>query len=610
MKKILIAFITLLNFSGDLLAQENTTRQMLTPWSGKLDKEKPLNNYPRPSLVRAGWENLNGRWDYAITRQSNGIPNRWHGEIIVPFPVESYLSDVKKSVGKDSLLWYKRTFTVDRENSGKKILLHFGASDWRTEVYINNRKVGRHEGGYTEFTFDISPYLKGGKEELMVSVWDPTDDGRQARGKQVKKPGGIYYTPVTGIWQTVWLEIVPETYVESYRIKTDIDQSIVTINPVVLNAQNRDSLMLTILDGAKEILNRKFTANMEMTFNLPGAKLWSPDAPNLYNFQLRVLRNEKTLDRIDGYFGMRKIEVTKDEKGVDRLFLNNKAVFQYGPLDQGYWPDGIYTAPTEEALVSDIMMMKESGFNMVRKHVKVEPARWYYHCDKLGLIVWQDMPSGYGEIVPVKDHDQSVNGSWLDKNYKDVDRDSISELSFRKEWSSIISQLYNHPSICVWVPFNESWGQFKTNEILKWTKTLDPTRIVDGPSGWIDRGEGETRDYHLYGDRLKGIPLEKDRALVIGEFGGLGYAVPNHIYSSNAWSYKGFKNSKELGIAYKKLIDKIEILKNQGFSGAVYTQLTDVETEINGLITYDRQKIKIPVSNLKKLHNRLIRKDK
>lgn len=611
MKKTLIVFIILLNFSGYLMAQGNKNQQMLTQWSDKLDKEMPLNDYPRPNLIREGWENLNGQWDYAITPINKGIPGSWNGKIVVPFPVESYLSGVQKTVGKDSLLWYKRTFSVNKELVGKKVLLHFGAVDWRTEVYINKKKVGTHEGGFTAFTFDISSYLNAGTEnELILSVWDPTDDGKQGRGKQVKKPGGIYYTPVTGIWQTVWLEIVPETYVESYRVKTDIDQSVVTISPVVSNAKNSDLLTLKILKGKKQVLKKQFAANEEISFKLPNAKLWSPDSPELYTFQLNVVRNKKTLDKIEGYFGMRKIEVAKDEKGIDRLFLNNEEVFQYGPLDQGYWPDGIYTAPTEEALVSDIIMMKEAGFNMVRKHVKVEPARWYYHCDKIGLIVWQDMPSGYAEIVPVKDHDYSIDGDWMDKNYKDIERSSTSEAEFRKEWQTIISQLYNYPSICMWVPFNESWGQFKTNEILKWTKELDPTRLVDGPSGWIDRGEGETRDYHLYGDRLIELPLENNRALVIGEFGGLGYAVPNHIYSKDAWSYQGFKNGEELEIAYEKLIDKIEALKNYGFSAAVYTQLTDVETEINGLITYDRQKIKIPVSNLKKLHHRLLKKTK
>lgn len=607
MKKALIVLLVLLSQAHHLLSQEATKPAVMkTPWTEKVDKNLPLNDYPRPIMERNNWQNLNGQWDFAILPRSESAPERWDGKILVPFPVESFLSGVQKRVGVDNNLWYKRSFTVSNKEKDERVILHFGAIDYESHIFLNGKEIHMNRGGYNGFSIDITPYLKGGNEELVVKVWDPTDEGEQSRGKQVKKPGGIYYTPVTGIWQSVWYEIVPNTYFESYKLTTDIEASTIQINPVLYNGYDTDKITIKVLLDNTIIAEKIFGLTEAITLNIPGAKLWSPDSPILYDLQMTVQREGKVVDEVKGYFGMRKIEMKKDEKGVHRMFLNNKAVFQYGPLDQGYWPDGIYTAPTEEALLFDIQTMKEMGFNMVRKHVKVEPERWYYHCDRVGLIVWQDMPSGFGEIVPVKDHDYSTEGDWLDINYKDVERTYQSEKDFRTELSRMIDQLYNYPSICVWVPFNESWGQFKTNEILDWTKTLDPSRLVDGPSGWIDRNGGEMRDYHLYGDRLsKSFPLEDKRALVIGEFGGLGYSVKEHLYSSEAWSYQGFKNSKELEKAYEKLIDQVLVLKSQGFSAAVYTQLTDVETEINGLMTYDRQVIKIPSKRLKKINEKL-----
>jgi len=581
-------------------------QRLTTPWTNDVNHEQPLPEYPRPALVRDQWENLNGQWDYCIQPIEQEQPTTWEGKITVPYPVESALSGVERRVGKDSVLWYHHTFSVGKTPAGIRRILHFGASDWRTEVFLNGQHIGTHEGGYTHFSFDITPFLQGDEETLIVKVWDPTDDGKQARGKQVKKPGGIYYTPVTGIWQTVWTEEVPETHIAAYQVETDIDQKQVSIRPELIQAVAGDRLQLQVSFDGKAVLDSVFSNQEVLQFPVRQAKLWSPDTPSLYDFKLTLVRNEQTIDEIKGYFGMRKIEVAPDEQGVYRIFLNHQALFQYGPLDQGYWPDGIYTAPTEAALLWDIQTMKKMGFNMVRKHVKVEPQRWYYHCDRLGLIVWQDMPSGYGEIVPVKDHDHSIDSNWLAQHYPDVQRTEEEEALFRKEWAAIIHQLINHPSIGVWVPFNESWGQFKTNELLAWTKTLDPSRIVDGPSGWIDRGAGEMRDYHLYGDRLKALPLEKNRALVIGEFGGLGYAIANHTYAQDAWSYQAFKHASDLQEAYAGLIAKISDLKHHGFAATIYTQLTDVETEINGLITYDRKQVKIATDTLRQLHEQLI----
>jgi hypothetical protein len=602
MKKTLLTLILLTLSFGSLTAQE---KPILTQWSASVNKELPLNEYPRPQMKRSNWKNLNGQWDYSIKSLEAKKPTAWDGKITVPFPIESYLSGVQKRVGATNSLWYKRFFTVDKKDS-ERVILHFGAVDYESEIYLNGKKISYHKGGYTSFDIDITPYLTGSNEELVVKVIDPTDDGTQARGKQVKNPKGIYYTPVTGIWQTVWYEVVSSTYIKSYKVIADITNETIKITPELYNAQANDQLQVEIVLEGKSIHTKKVDMTTDMTVNIPNPQLWSPDSPKLYDFVLSIIRNNDKIDSVEGYFGMREIKMAKDNTGKNRIYFNGKALFQYGPLDQGYWPDGIYTAPTDEALQSDIIAMKGMGFNMVRKHVKVEPNRWYYHCDRLGLIVWQDMPSGFGEIVPVKDHDFSTEGDWLDKNYKDVERTFDSEKDFRKEWKDIINQLYNHPSICVWVPFNESWGQFKTNEILDWTKSLDSTRIVDGPSGWIDRNGGEARDYHLYNDRLnESLPLEEHRALVIGEFGGLGYAVKDHLFSKDVWSYQGYKNSKELETEYRKLINRVILLKKQGFSAAVYTQLTDVETEINGLITYDRKVIKVPTKNLNKIHKAL-----
>ena len=577
-----------------------------TTWAKQVTPDKVLPEYPRPQMTRKSWVNLNGLWEFALLPSNAPAPAEFSKKILVPFPVESSLSGVKQKPSANDLLWYRRTFSVGKLSPDQRVLLHFGAVDWDTRVFVNGKEVCQHRGGYQAFSFDVTPYLNGGNEELMVRVWDPTDDGEQPRGKQVKNPGGIYYTSVSGIWQTVWYEVVPASHVQSYQVTTDVDAGTVTINPSIYNAAASDRLKIKISFHQKKVVEQEFALTDVVKLRLPEAKLWSPDSPNLYDLEISLVRKGKTVDEVKGYFGMRQIQLAKDDQGVLRMFLNHQPLFQYGPLDQGFWPDGIYTAPTEAALLSDIQAMKAMGFNMVRKHVKVEPERWYYHCDRLGLIVWQDMPSGFGEIVPVKDHGHSLEGNWLAEHYQDVQRSYQSEHDFRVELSEIISQLQAHPSICVWVPFNESWGQFKTDEILAWVKQLDPTRLVDGPSGWIDRGSGDLHDYHLYGDRLSQyLSPEAARAIVIGEFGGLGYPVESHLYSSDSWSYQGFKSPKELEAGYAKLVARVAEMRDQGFSAAVYTQLTDVETEINGLLTYDRQVSKIPAAALQQIHAQL-----
>ncbi len=586
---------------------------MQTAWAKQVKAGKVLPEYPRPQMTRKSWGNLNGKWDYAIAPTNAAAPATFAGQILVPFPIESGLSGVQKRVTAGDALWYQRTFSVGKLKSDQRVLLHFGAADWATTVMVNGQEVGRHQGGYAAFSFDVTPFLKGGREVLTVRVWDPTNDGDQPRGKQVKNPRGIYYTPVSGLWQTVWYEVVSATHVQSYQIATDIDAGTVTVVPAIEGAVTGDTLKVKVSFQKKPVTaleiplaDAKVQATTRVTLRVPAAKLWSPDSPNLYDLQLTIVRQGKTVDEVGGYFGMRKIEVAKDARGTLRMLLNHQPVFQYGPLDQGFWPDGIYTAPTDAALLSDVKAMKAMGFNMVRKHVKVEPDRWYYYCDQQGLIVWQDMPSGFGEIVPVRDHNHSIEGSWLAEHYPDVQRSAASEQQFRAELSEMVRQLQTHHSICVWVPFNESWGQFKTDEILSWVKQLDPTRLVDGPSGWIDRGSGEMHDYHLYDARLdQSFPLETNRALVIGEFGGLGYPVQGHLYSTKSWSYKGSKTPEELAAAYGQLIGRVQQLRDRGFSAAVYTQLTDVETEINGLLTYDRAVFKLPAATLKQIHAQL-----
>ncbi len=585
---------------------------LMTRWAKDVSPENVLPEYPRPQMVRdaESWTNLNGLWDYAIRDKDAGRPKGeedWQGKILVPFCVESALSGVGKKVGPDKRLWYRRWVSRDEIAGAGRLLLHFGACDWETVVYVNGIKAGEHRGGYDPFTIDITEQFattKSDRDEIVVAVWDPTDASHQPRGKQVQRPGGIFYTSVTGIWQTVWLERVPDLRIESVRVTPDIDEDQATIDIeswspgigkteleiVLIDGDERKPLggakskrMTT--PGRQERALGKFSA---MTGGFK--KRWSPDAPFLYGLEITLKHEGKVVDRVSTYFGMRKIEVKKDEGGVNRLFLNNNPLFQYGPLDQGWWPDGLYTAPTDEALKWDIEMTKRLGFNMCRKHVKVEPARWYYWCDKLGLLVWQDMPNGDRHIGSAD---------------PDIERSAESEEIYRREWKEIVGALRHHPSIVAWVPFNEGWGQFKTNEILAWTKELDPTRIVDGPSGWTDRGAGEMHDMHAYpGPSM--FAVEAKRASVLGEFGGLGLPLEGHLWQSkDNWGYRTYENKDELYRNYALLIRKLRPLIGKGLAAAVYTQTTDVEGEVNGLITYDREVVKLDVERVAALHQRL-----
>ncbi|MDD4604790.1 MAG: glycoside hydrolase family 2 TIM barrel-domain containing protein, partial [Dysgonamonadaceae bacterium] len=447
-----------------------------TKWASQIDVNNVLPEYPRPIMERAEWQNLNGLWNYAILPAGQQVPSNFDGEILVPFAVESSLSGVQKMLGKENELWYQRKFTVPSKWRNNKVLLHFGAVDWKADVWVNDVKVGQHTGGYAPFSFDITPTLKnGGANKLVVKVWDPTDEGFQPRGKQVNKPEGIWYTPVSGIWQTVWIEPVPDHYIENIKITPDIDSKILQVETFVNIKNSTDKVVVKVKDGNRIVATAQSINNVPVEVPMPeDMRLWSPDDPFLYSVEIELRNNDKQIDKVGSYTAMRKYSMKRDDKGIVRLQLNNKDLFQFGPLDQGWWPDGLYTAPTDEALLYDVQKTKDLGFNMIRKHVKVEPARWYMHCDQLGMIVWQDMPNG------------DRGPEWQMRNYfTGVERlrSQESEDNFRKEWKEVIDYLYSYPSIAVWVPFNEAWGQFKTKEISDWTKNYDPTRLVNPASG-------------------------------------------------------------------------------------------------------------------------------
>jgi beta-galactosidase/beta-glucuronidase len=474
--------------------------------------------------------------------------------------------------------------------------------DWLCSVYVNGQKVITHQGGYDPFSIDITAFLKKGtQQDIAVSVWDPSDEGPQPRGKQVKKPNGIWYTPVTGIWQTVWLEAVPKTYIIGTKQTPDIDQNTVSIETKLANAQTGDLVKVVALDGTTKLTEQSVTAGEALKLAISNPKLWSPENPFLYNLTISVLRNGKVVDEATSYFAMRKMSMGKDASGVQRMLLNNRFVFQYGPLDQGWWPDGLYTAPSDEALKFDVVQTKEMGFNMIRKHVKVEPARWYYHCDQLGMLVWQDMPSG--DLGARWENRPGIEGIGYD-----MERSAASEKIYRTEWTAIMESLHNFPSIVVWVPFNEAWGQFKTAEIVNWTMKKDPSRLVNTASGGNFHLAGHIIDLHNYPNpAMPRTDLFGEKyVLVLGEFGGLGLPLEGHTWQDkNNWGYRSYKNQEDLLKNYSELIDKIPALIKKGLSAAVYTQTTDVEVECNGILTYDRKVFKMPVAALKQVHNQL-----
>jgi beta-galactosidase/beta-glucuronidase len=566
--------------------------KIMTTWGENLDPSNVHPEYPRPQLVRSEWMNFNGFWQLEVADRGTSENSVYSGPILVPFAVESALSGVGVTVGKEREMTYTRTFKVPRKWRGQRVMLNFGAVDWQADVFVNDVEVGSHTGGYTPFSFDVTDALKSGENTLTVKVWDPTDDSTQPRGKQTNNPGGIWYTPVSGIWQTVWMEPVPASHIAGLRITPDIDANHLVVNASVTG---KSSVKVEVLDGGKIVATLEGAGGTDLVIPMPAdVKLWSPDSPFLYT--LKVSSGD---DAVESYAAMRKFSRKQDAAGVWRMQLNNKDLFQFGPLDQGWWPDGLYTAPSDEALVYDIITTKELGFNMIRKHVKVEPARWYWHCDQLGMIVWQDMPSG-GEYPGWQAH------SWFEG--RDGRRSEASEANYRKEWREIMDALYSFPCIGVWVPFNEAWGQFKTPEIAKWTQEYDPTRLTNAASGGnFFKSCGDILDLHNYPDPAMYI-YDPTVVNALGEYGGIGYVVKEHIWEPDRnWGYVQFDSSKAVTDKYVEYAEKLLDFVPQGFSAGVYTQTTDVEIEVNGLLTYDRKVMKVEKERVREVNQRLCR---
>lgn len=586
LKKLLTLFFFLF-LSSFLLAQKWQPKKapLMTRFAKDVNPDKVLPEYPRPQMVRNKWLNLNGLWQYQPgTSETESLPEgNLSSHILVPFPVESALSGVMEHHER---LWYKRTFTIPKDWKGERVLVHFGAVDFESEVFINGKSVGVHKGGYDPFSYDITDNLtRSGTQQIAVRVYDPTDKGGFPRGKQSLHPGGIMYTPTTGIWQTVWLEPVPENYISDIKIVPDVDKSVLKLT-VNTNGHEQANVDVKIEDGKKVITTKSGMANNEIVIPIPNEKLWSPDHPFLYNLSVTLKKDDKNTDDVAGYFGMRKISIEQDG-GYKKMFLNNKFVFEIGPLDQGFWPDGIYTAPTDKAIKNDLEMMKKFCFNMVRKHIKVEPYRWYYWADKLGLMVWQDMPSA---------------------NSYTRDTPPVDTAEYESELKRMVETHWNSPCIIMWDLFNEGQGQNNTVHLANMVRELDPSRLINQASGGAFFSVGDLLDIHSY--PAPACPSSTTQALACGEYGGIGYQIKDHTWSKG-FGYVMVHNQKAYDSLYNQFANDLVVFKtNNGLSAAVYTQITDVETELNGLLTYDRAVVKgnlqkIRQSNLNIIHKKL-----
>lgn len=568
---------------------------LTTPWGERLDENRILIEYPRPQMRRDSYLNLNGRWEYAIT-DSDEPPRCWDGTILVPFSPESALSGVGRTLRPGQTLWYRREVTVPQGFIPRdgRLLLHFGAVDQEAAVYLNGVLLGRHMGGYNAFTLDATDAL-GPTNTLVVRVHDDTDAGFHSRGKQKTRRGGIWYTPQSGIWQTVWMEAVPRRYIEGLHIVPLFDRSAVEVTVRCAQPLQCEATV----DGRTV----PFTSGEAARIPMPDFRAWSPEDPYLYD--LSVTLGE---DRVESYFGMRKVEVRADRGGVKRLFLNGEPYFHSGLLDQGYWPDGLYTAPSDEALIFDIQTAKSMGFNMLRKHIKVEPMRWYYHCDRLGMLVWQDMPSGGGKYRFSTITLPLVTGIHRrDNRYRAFARTSSQgRAEYMDELEEMVLQLFNAPSVALWVPFNEGWGQFDSTFVMERLRLLDPTRPVDPASGWHDQGAGDLRSLHVYFKPFRFRRDRRGRALALSEFGGYNLRVDGHCFNQKDYGYRRLPDAAALWRDFARLYER-EVLPAvpRGLCAAVYTQLSDVEDELNGLMTYDRRVVKLDADDVRELNERL-----
>ena len=593
-------------------------KQLYTRWGREMDPEHVLSEYPRPLLVRENYTNLNGYWEYGFTEEYRE-PEKYQGKILVPFSPESVLSGVSRQLKPEEYLWYRRSFRLEgwKEKNDRRLLLHFGAVDQSCVVLINGRRAARHTGGYLPFSADITKLVTDGENELVVSVKDLTETSWHARGKQRLKRGGMFYTAQSGIWQTVWMEEVPEQYIKDVSTETDIEKGIVTVTveadedrPVEIRIQKpriyEEPLRMpedAVKDGMqsgedREIVRASGKTNERLEIKMEDIVLWTCETPYLYSFTIIMGQ-----DRAESYFAMRRFSAERDEKGILRICLNGAPVFQNGVLDQGYWPDGLYTAPSDEALVFDIREMKKTGFNMARKHLKIEPQRWYYHCDRMGMIVWQDMVNGGGEYKSWFVTYAATVLSWRNIRIKDTHpalfgrKDRNGMLEFVREVKETIRILKEHPAVAVWVIFNEGWGQFQTEKLTGLVRELDPSRLIDQASGWFDQGGGDLKSIHNYFFALKAVP-DENRAVALSEIGGYTFRQEGHSACEKLYGYSAYKDRDSLNRAYAELMKKVKKLIPEGLCASVYTQWSDIEEEINGIYTYDREIRKIEVPDL------------
>jgi len=604
--RIKVCLTVLLALSNAASSQwKMAEKSIVTRWAKQVTPENVWSEYPRPQLVRSEWRNLNGLWDFALQPKASPEPASYQDKILVPFCVESALSGIGKDVALADRIWYRRQFDVPTAWSGRNVILHFEAVDWSASVWVNGAIVGAHKGAYDRFSFDITAYLKkSGPQSLLVCVDDPTSLGTQARGKQQMPQQGIWYTPVSGIWQTVWMEPVSRTAaIKEVKIIPNIDSKTVTVIPMLFAPTAQEYLVnVTVLDNGRRVATAQVRADSAVSIDLDDPKLWSPDEPFLYDLELKLHKDAQTLDKLKSYFGMRKISLGDGPHGKI-IHLNNKPLFHYGTLDQGWWPDGLHTPPSDEAMKYDIQVTRDMGFNMIRKHIKVEPDRWYYWCDKIGIMVWQDMPSGM-VVLPKAGNERPLHVQHVKRTGPDLERRSEDSAQFEWELRRMIDLRYNAPSIVMWVPFNEGWGQYDTARIGNSIKAYDPTRLVNAISGWALRPCGDIHDIHSYQKKVTVPEAFADRASVVGEYGGIGYPVKGHQWNPNMrnWGYQTYQSAEELLENYIAKFEQIVAMKAKGVCGAVYTQTTDVEGEVNGLMTYDREVIKIDPAKLNQLH--------